>query len=115
MEGSVGRSGMQSRFEVAAALHEIGARLELTARGPARFKARAYERAARSVEALNADIGDLVREGRLTSVPGIGDAIASVVAELVQTGQSTLLEKLRASMPPGALELAAVPGLTTKR
>ena len=56
------------RHAVAAALREI-ARL-LAAERDNRFRARAYERAARAVESLE-NLEALVRAGRLTDVPGM--------------------------------------------
>lgn len=45
------------------------------------FKARAYERGARAVEALAADVGTLVAYDRLTELPGIGPALAATIRE----------------------------------
>jgi DNA polymerase (family 10) len=104
---------MLDRMAIAGALREISALLALQ-RGE-RFRARAYRRGAAALEGLRADLGTLLREGRLTEVPGIGPALARVIAELAQTGTSTVLERLRASLPAGALELHDVPHLTLRR
>jgi DNA polymerase (family 10) len=72
------------------------------------FKVRAYERGARAVEALAEDPEVLVREGRLTRVPGIGPALAGTIEELVRTGKSSQLERLRQRLPPGVVELSPV-------
>jgi DNA polymerase (family 10) len=100
------------RFAVANALREMGRLLE--ARGESPFRVRAYERGARAVEGV-ADLGRLVDEDRLREVPGIGPVLASAIAELHTTGRSERLEKLRAQMPPGILELGLVPGMTRQR
>lgn len=81
-------------------MREIGVLLE--AEGDNRFRARAYERAARAVEALGDSLDTLVAEGRLTRVPGIGATLAATIEELVRTGRSTPLERLRQRLPPGA-------------
>jgi len=98
---------------VARALREIGLLLEL--KGENKFRARAYETGARAVDELREDLGALVDEKRLTSVAGIGPALAATIAEIWSTGRSQQLEKLRAEMPKGALELAEVPGLSLKK
>jgi DNA polymerase (family 10) len=107
------------KFAIANALREIGQLLDLRAElggTPAdRFKARAYVGGARAVEQLREDIGELVRAGRLTETKGIGDALARHIAELYETGTSPLLEKMRAELPPGALELAEVPHLGLRK
>jgi DNA polymerase (family 10) len=98
---------------VAGALEEIGALLELS--GESRFKTQAYARGAAIVAALAESLEELLVAGRLMEVDGIGPALASQIAELWQSGTSTLLERLRAQHPPGAAALARVPGLTLKR
>jgi DNA polymerase (family 10) len=95
---------------VAAALRETALLLE--ARGENRFKVGAYERGARALEALSQDLGALVSQGRLREVPGIGDALAATITEIYEKGASARLERLRAELPPGVLELARVPGLS---
>jgi DNA polymerase (family 10) len=87
----------------------------LETRGANRFKARAYERGARAVEAYAGDLDALVRERRLGEVPGIGPALAERIAELHGTGTSEMLERLRRESPPGILELRHVPHLSTER
>ena len=104
---------MIDKFAVARALREIGLYLEL--KGENRFRARAYETGARAVEELREELGTLVDEERLTSVAGIGPALAATIAEIWSTGRSQQLEKLQKELPPGVLELAEVPGLSLKK
>jgi len=101
------------RLAIARQLREIGLLLELQGGNP--FKARAYERGSRALETLAADLGTLVDQDRLTEIPGIGRALAGTIRELHRTGRSEQLERLRAALPPGALELHQVPGLTVPR
>src|SRR6266487_5819107 len=98
------------KFAIAAALQEIGTLLEL--KGGEYFKARAYKAGARSLAELTEDLGKLIKENRLTFVKGIGHALAKQIQELYATGQSTVLNELRAEMPPGTIELANVHGLS---
>ena len=97
---------MLDRFSVARALREIASLMEVEGANP--FKVRAYERGARALEGMPEDLGTLVRESRLTSVPGIGSALASTIAELFQTGRSPQLDRLRERLPPGVVELSQV-------
>ena len=94
------------KLAIAAALQEIGTLLEL--KGGEYFKARAYKLGARAVAELTEDIGKLIKENRLTFVKGIGYALAKQIEDLYTTGQSTLLQELRAEMPPGIVELGNV-------
>jgi DNA polymerase (family X) len=95
-------------------LSQIGALLEV--KGEHKFKARAYAGAARALIALDTDdLGPLVRSGELARTPGIGPATLGVVRELVETGESSYLAKLREGMPEGLADLMRVPGLNAAR
>ncbi len=98
--------GLPTVEAVAAVLREIGGLLELEAGN--RYRARAYERGAQAVEVVAGDLAALARTGRLTAVPGIGRALAKTIVEVIETGRSTLLERLREGVPPGAAELGRV-------
>ena len=99
------------KFAIAAALQEISALLELKG-GTDRFKARAYQTGARVVGGMSEDIGEAVLGNRLTSMRGIGDALASQIEQLYLSGESSVLRGLRQEFPPGIIELSGVPGLS---
>ena len=105
---------MLDKFAIAAALQETGALLEIKG-GNDYFKARAYKAGARAVAELAADIGELVRQRRLTEIKGVGNALAAQIAELYNTGSSSFLEKLKQELPAGIIELSQVPGLNLKK
>src|SRR6266480_1537974 len=94
---------MKDKFVIAAALQEIGTRLEL--KGGQYFKARAYKLGARSLAEVSEDLGKLIKENRLTFVKGIGYALAKQIEELYRTGDSSLLNDLRSEFAPGVGEL----------
>jgi DNA polymerase (family X) len=75
------------------------------------FKIRAYREAVRQLDNLTAEVEDLVRQGTLKDVPGIGPAIEQKITEYVTTGQLEFLTRLEAEIPPALLELTRVPGL----
>ena len=104
---------MRDKFAIAAALQEIGMLLEL--KGGEYFKARAYKLGARSVAEVPDDLGELIKQNRLTFVRGIGHALAKQIEELYLTGRSSVLNELRAQMPAGILELSGVRGLSVKK
>jgi DNA polymerase (family X) len=101
------------KFTIAGALQEIGTLLQL--KGGQQFKARAYQRAARTVAELESNLGSLIKQDRLRSIPGVGNAIASQIREIHLTGTSSLLERLREELPRGIIELSSVPGLSVKK
>src|SRR4030095_11206120 len=79
------------------------------------FKVRAFTNGARSILALEEDLETLVREKRLSQVPGIGKGLERDLTELVTTGSLRAHEELRASMPAGLAGLLRVPGLGPKK
>jgi DNA polymerase (family 10) len=109
-----GTKRMLDKFAIAAALQETGTLLEIRG-GNDYFKARAYKAGARAVAELATDIGELVRQRRLTEIKGVGNALAAQIAELYTTGNSSFLEKLRQELPAGIIELSQVPGLNLKK
>jgi len=101
------------RFGVAAALQEIAQLMDLKG-GQYRFKAKAYNAGARAIQAV-ADLDRLVKEDRLTTLPRIGDALASQIKQLYLTGESSVLNGLRKEFPAGVIELSTVAGLSVEK
>ncbi len=101
------------KFGVAAALQEIAQMMDLKG-GQFRFKAKAYNAGARAIQAV-ADLDRLVREDCLTTLPRIGDALASQIKQLYLTGESSVLSQLRKEFPTGIVELSSVPGLSVQK
>ena len=98
---------------VAEILTEIGTLLELKGENP--FKTRAYENAARTLESLSEPLEKLVAENRLSDIKGIGDGIQKKITELVTTGKLAYYDELKASVPPGLVEMLHIPGLGPKK
>ena len=98
------------KFAVAAALQEIAQLMDMRG-GQYRFKAKAYNAGARSIQAVG-NLDKLVREDALTTLPRIGTALASQIKQLYLTGESSVLNELRKEFPPGIVQLTAVPGLS---
>jgi len=99
--------------QVSTILEEIGTLLEL--KGENFFKSRAYERGGRTILSLSEDISDLVESGEVRKIEGIGSALADKITELVTTGKLEYYEKLKASIPPGLVEMTAIPGFGPKK
>ena len=80
------------------------------------YKVKAYRRAAAKIRSLSESLDELVREDAdLTSFPGIGDAIASAIREIVLTGTLRKLDTLRGQAAPEVANLADYPRLDPKR
>jgi len=98
--------------QVAGLLREYAELTQIT--GGDVFRARNYEKAARSVRGWGEDISQLDPKG-LRAIPGVGASIAAKIAEYLATGRIAALDELRAKIPAGVLELTRVPGLGPKR
>src|SRR2546421_476344 len=98
--------------EISGLLREYAELTQIT--GGDVFRARNYEKAARSVRGWGDDIGQLDVTA-LRAIPGVGASIAAKIAEYRESGNIRALDELRAKIPAGVLELTRVPGLGPKR
>lgn len=98
---------------IAHFLSELALVLELDGANP--FKVRAYVNAARILEGLSEDLGELIRDDRLVAIKGIGRNLALHIAELHRTGRIAEYAPLLASVPPGVKQMLSIPGLGPKR
>ena len=103
---------MENR-EIAEILRDIAVYMELNGENP--FKLRAFDRAARTIEAGSEDIARLAREKRLTEIKGIGKGLAEAIEEIVERGESSVLTAMRASTPPGLTDLLEISGMGPKK
>lgn len=99
--------------EVCKILEEIGVLLELKGENP--FKYRTYFNAVETIQALDIALQELIEQGKLSSIKGIGKALTKKITELVETGKLEYYEKLKASVPPGLFEIASLPGLDRRK
>jgi DNA polymerase (family 10) len=99
----------------AAAFDEIAVRLLL--QGESWFKVRAYREGAQALREATESVDELLAAGRLASLPHVGKAIAEKTEALLTTGVIPLLERLRAELPAGLVELvnAGLPPATVRR
>ena len=65
------------------------------------FKIRAYRNAARTIESLDVDLEQVMREGKLKEIPGVGEAIAKKITELLTTGSLGFYERLKSGSGEG--------------
>lgn len=103
---------MSLNAEIAKKLYEVGE--ILTIKGD-RFRSRAYNMAAQRITALTEDIKDVAERGELEKIPGVGKSIAMTIGEILETGESAILNDLKASLPDGVLEMIAIEGVGPKQ
>jgi len=96
---------------VAKILNEIADILEMQ---DVEFKPRAYRKAARTVESLSKSIEEVYEENKLKELSGVGESIAEKIAEIIETGTSQYLEKLKKQMPADIEALTSIEGMGPK-
>jgi len=83
-------------IDAAQALSEIGYLLRQEPKEV--FRAKAFAAASWALALDRPDLGELHPKGQLTSIEGVGEGIAKVLADLVETGGSRYLNRLRDQM-----------------
>jgi DNA polymerase (family 10) len=97
--------------EVARRLEEFADRLEATG---VEYKPRSYRLAAETVREHPEPIEDVAARGDLDDLDRVGDAIASKIAEYLDTGEIAELEALREDLPVDIAALTTVEGVGPK-
>jgi DNA polymerase/3'-5' exonuclease PolX len=102
---------MTSNAQAAGIFRDIADLLDVLGE---RFKPEAYRRAARSIETLTEDLGEVASRNELRTIPGVGEAIEEKLREYLKTGKFPYYERLKREVPPGVVELMRLPGLGPK-
>jgi DNA polymerase (family X) len=98
---------------LAAKLEAFAALLELN--GAGHYTSRAYRRAAELIRDTRAPVEELVREGRVRELRGIGPGIEARLRELVETGDLAELRELEETLMPELVGLGHLLGVGPKR
>jgi DNA polymerase (family 10) len=98
--------------EIADVFKRIGDMMDIL--GENRFKVIAYRRAAENILNLGQDIRVYWRAGTLQEIPGIGQAIADKIDELLSTGHLEYYERLEDQVPTGVVSLLEIPDVGPK-
>ncbi|MFE7775079.1 DNA polymerase/3'-5' exonuclease PolX [Streptomyces sp. NPDC057445] len=98
--------------EIEALLQEYADLIAIT--GGDAFRARSYEKAARAIGGHHADVSKLDSK-ELREIPGVGRSIADKVTEYLTSGQISVVEERRRSVPAGVRELMTIPMLGPRK
>jgi DNA polymerase (family X) len=98
---------------IARILDEMGTLLEVQGENP--FRCRAYHNAAQALKGLPSDLSEMIADGSLAQVPGIGETMLRKIIQLSTTGHLPSFEALKKATPPGLVALLRVPGLGPKK
>ena len=99
--------------DIVEELERIGTMMEIKGENP--FKVRAYFSGARTLQTMEEDLHEVIEEGRLGDIPGIGKALTEKIETLHTTGELEFYNKLVASVPSGLMDLLDIPGLGGKK
>ena len=97
---------------IARMLFDVAAVLEVT--GGDRFRIRAYQEAAKSIESYPVEVRDLWEHGNLGDVAGVGKAIAGYLDEFFKTGRIKHFEPILKKVPSGMFPLLDISGIGPK-
>jgi DNA polymerase (family 10) len=98
---------------IAERLETLASLLDLS--GASYYSVRAYRRAAELVRSTPTPVAELVRNGRVRELRGIGPAIEARLRELVETGRIAELDELEGEVQPELVGLGRLVGLAPKR
>jgi len=98
---------------IAQIIDEMGTLLEIQGENP--FRCRAYHSAAQALSNLAGDLGEMIADGSLKKVPGIGETMHAKIVQLATTGQLPAYDELRQATGPGLVALLRIPGLGPKK
>src|SRR3954447_2589682 len=99
--------------EIAAHFDELGDLYELD--GAVVYRVVAYRNAAKAIREAPVSVEELARQGKTTSLAGVGKTIAEKIDALLESGQIPSAVKLKAKYPPGLVEITRIPGLGPKK
>jgi DNA polymerase (family 10) len=98
--------------QAADVLYDIADMLEI--KGEIIYKSIAYRRAADNILNLGRDVNEVWRDGELREIPGVGEALAKKLDELLRTGRLEYYEELKEEIPPGVVDMLAIPDVGPK-
>ncbi|WP_317899648.1 PHP domain-containing protein [Aurantibacillus circumpalustris] len=101
-----------SNDDITDALEITAKLMELHNENP--FKTRAYTNAAFKLSKMRFDFQGKTPE-EIAAIEGIGKGISSKIVELISTGTTEELSKLRENTPDGVIEILGVKGLGPKK
>lgn len=99
-------------FEVAFYLYKISRILEIFEDN--KYKSSAYFKAAMAIDSYSKFITEVCQQNNLKSIEGIGDSIARIIKEIIETGRCLELEQLESKYDIHDYSLILVHGLSKK-
>jgi DNA polymerase (family 10) len=107
-----GRTRWRRNDQMGQRLKELGEFLVIG--GYEESHAARYPRLAHDVSRYPESVVTMHREDRLRQIPGIGETIAGIVGEILDTGTCRKIEEWAEHTPKSVMEMTSIPGLGAK-
>lgn len=102
-----------NNYAVARVFARIADLMEI--QGQEFYKIRAYRNAAQVMQELTESLEVLAERGELKNIPGVGEAIAAKTRDILQTGTTSLYERLKEEVPESLTTLLPLPQFGPKK
>jgi len=99
--------------EVARVFERVADLLEI--KGESVYRVLAYRRAAETLRGYGRDLEEVWKAGALREIPGVGEAIAAKIDELLRSGRLEYFEKLKGEVPETLSDLLQVGDVGPKK
>lgn len=101
--------------EIAKLLRHVAAAYTIQNEGKFRFQILAYQKAADSIDTSAIQIKDLLTDGALDKLPGVGSGIKEHIAELFKLGHVKHFETVLQNVSPAIFPLLDIPTFGPKK
>ena len=98
-----------SNQEIAKLLRHVAAAYSILDEKKNRFQIIAYQKAADVIESQTTEIKDIIKDGKLDKIPGVGISIKSSLEELIKTGKVMHFEEITRQVPKSVFPLLDIP------
>lgn len=99
-------------IQIAERFNQMAKLLEFKGENP--FKTRAYTTAARTIKGLDEELASLYKDGKIDTLPGVGEALKGKIVEMLETGSFDAYERTVKEVPNGIMDIMNIPGIGPK-
>ncbi|MCL4354113.1 helix-hairpin-helix domain-containing protein [Patescibacteria group bacterium] len=104
-----------SNQQISRLLRNVAVAYSIKDESKFRFQIIAYNNASEAVAGSTEEIGDLIKQGKAISLPGIGPSIAGHLEDLCKNGKSTHFDWVFRGIPESVFTLIEIPGFGPKK
>lgn len=104
-----------SNNEICRLLKNIAAAYTIKDPKKYHFQIVAYQKAAESIESSMTELKDLVREGKIETLEGVGPVIKSYLKDFLENGKSEHFESILNEVPAAVFPLIDIPSFGPKK